>query len=71
VQLASFKAMDVDSEVVSGDIQSRLLFILRRYAGNEMDMNLELLFGSILSSKVESDLVTLNPYLAVSLVLVT
>jgi hypothetical protein len=63
--------MDVDSEVVSGDIQSRLLFILRRYAGNEMDMNLELLFGSILSSKVESDLVTLNPYLAVSLVLVT
>ena len=67
VQLASYKSMDVDSSTVSDDIQARLLYILRRYAGNEMDMSLELLFGSILSSKMESDLVTLNPYLTVRL----
>lgn len=47
---------------VMADSLQRLQFVLRRYAGQELRMWLELLFSSILSSKMVGDLQRFNPY---------
>jgi len=48
------------------DLQARLLFSLRRYSGIESQIPLELLYASLLSSKMKDDIYHLNPFIAVS-----
>jgi hypothetical protein len=48
------------------DLVNRLLFSLRRYSGSESSIPLELLYASLLSSKMKDDLYRLNPFIAVS-----
>eukprot|EP01038_Epipyxis_sp_PR26KG_P004031 gene4031-5768_t len=70
VALAKESAKKTPSLKQSGDDQNvhKIRFLLNRYAGQNSSVWIEFLFGSLLSSKGEDDLLKLNPYISDSTV---